>query len=514
MAGKENGPYEGKLLAMKKYFLEIVVFISGASLMMLEIVASRILAPYVGTSIIVWTSIIGIVLASLSLGYFLGGRFADRSPKHGFLGKILILASLSIALAHLITPFITTFLTDNFLDLRFIAFLSSLLIFGPTSLFLGMVTPYAIKLRLKSLEKTGSISGNLFAISTVGSILGTFATGFFLIPFFGTRTILVVVSLLLLFAALLIFALKKSAKKVIVMVVILIFAVALLFRLEGKKSSGVVLEKDTLYNKILLEKRKVKDTDREVLLLRTGISKQSAMYLDDKYELAAEYTKYFRLGGLFNPNLKKVLKIGGGAYSYPKDFLKRNPEGHIDVVEIDPGISKVARDHFYLKDNPRLNIYHQDARVFLNRTGKVYDGVYIDAYGSGLSTPFHLTTIEAVKKIHDLLGEDGVVIVNIAASFEGERSKFLKAEIKTYETFFPQIYTFATSGAEDPYKYQNIILVALKSTEKPEFTSTNPLYSKLLDNLWEKPLTSELPVLTDNYAPVEHYSLIYTRKND
>ncbi|MCD4747143.1 MAG: fused MFS/spermidine synthase [Bacteroidales bacterium] len=184
---------------MKKFLLEIIVFVCGAVVMAFEILGSRVLGPYVGTSISVWTSIIGVILGSLSLGYWLGGRIADRNPSFKTLSVIIFLSAVFIAISTLIKAFLLNFLLDFIIDIRWVSVIASLILFAIPSILLGMVSPYAVKLKIKSLSKSGSTAGNLYAISTLGSITGTFLAGFYLIPNFKITNILYILSLTLIF---------------------------------------------------------------------------------------------------------------------------------------------------------------------------------------------------------------------------------------------------------------------------------------------------------------------------
>lgn len=154
-----------------------------------------------------------------------------------------------------------------------------------------------------------------------------------------------------------------------------------------------------------------------------------------------------------------------------------------------------------------MHIYHQDARIFLNKNKKKYDAVYIDAFTAHASIPYHLTTIEAIEKIYNSLNENGVVLLNIIGSLEGKNSRFLKAEHKTYASFFPQVFLFPVWGVDDENLVQNIILIALKSESENIFEKENLEFQGFLNNLWDKTITTKLPILTDDFAPVDYYAL-------
>jgi MFS family permease len=196
---------------MKRFFLEIVVFVCGAVVMAYEIIGSRMLGPYVGTSYEVWTSIIGIILLSLSLGYYLGGRIADRRPFFGLFSLIIVLASFFIFLSTLVKDILLDYLLKVIVNINLVSILASILLFAVPALLLGMVSPFAVRLKIKNLQTSGLTVGNLYAISTMGSIVGTFLAGFYLIPSFRITLILYLLAgILLLFASLFYLTYKDS----------------------------------------------------------------------------------------------------------------------------------------------------------------------------------------------------------------------------------------------------------------------------------------------------------------
>jgi spermidine synthase len=207
----------------------------------------------------------------------------------------------------------------------------------------------------------------------------------------------------------------------------------------------------------------------------------------------------------FKPDFQKTLIIGGAGYSFPKEYLRKYPGKQIDVVEIDPQMTQIARDHFRLKDDANLRIFHEDGRIFLNRTADKYDAILIDAFGSIYSVPFQLTTVEAVRKMSGALADDGVVILNLISAIEGEKSGFLQSEYKTFAEVFPSVVLFNLSPDRPNDKTRNLILVASKSG-RISFDSSDAELSDLLGYRREKPLNLTMPVLTDDLAPVEYYN--------
>ncbi len=277
--------------------------------------------------------------------------------------------------------------------------------------------------------------------------------------------------------------------------------------------SPFVFEGDSAYNHII-----VKDTidennnDAEVRILYLATESHSGIY-KNLNELYASYHRFYRLDNLFKPKIEKALTLGGGAYVAPRDFLQRFPKALMTVVEIDPKVTEVARQYFQLKTDPRLKIDHEDGRIFLNNNQEKFDVIYVDAFSSYYSIPFQLTTKEATEKIYDSLTDDGIFILNIIAALGGEKAKFFQAEYKTLQLVFPQIYLFPTHyyNGENQDKYQNLVLIATKNSKrltKQELAEKATSKQKeLLEHLWQGPieLDPSLPILTDNFAPVDYY---------
>jgi len=187
---------------MKKFTLELVAFFCGAVVMSFEIVGSRMLGPYVGTSMFAWTSIIGVILLSLSIGYYWGGRIADMRPRADILSLYIFIAGLFLIITVLIKGFILESLTHSIDNIHIVSVIASLILFTVPSVLLGMVSPFAVRIKMKSVEKSGSTVGNLYSVSTIGSIVGVFLTGFYLIPNFKISQIIMVLAIIIFATAL------------------------------------------------------------------------------------------------------------------------------------------------------------------------------------------------------------------------------------------------------------------------------------------------------------------------
>ncbi len=491
---------------MFKYSLELVVFICGAAVMILEMVGSRMMAPYLGTSIIVWTSLIGIILGFLSLGYWLGGKLADIKPSYRIFSLVILLSSLFVLLMIFIQAPILELIQSLFSNIYLGTVFSALFLFAIPSTLLGIVSPYAARLKIKSLDRSGEAVGSLYALSTLGSIVGTFAAGFVLIPFMGTVKILYFISISLLVSSLLAYSGHLLKFKIAAIVSILIFS----FFPYSQFGNKVIADIDSKYSRILLKKDTHGKTQEPILKLSIDpFGDQSAMFLDEKKrgELVFKYSEFYDLADYFRKDLDHSLLLGGAAYSYPKHYLKTYPDSKLDVVEIDPEMTRIAKKYFHLQESPRLNIYHQDGRVFLNNTDQKYDAIFVDAYSSSLSAPYQLTTQEAVAEMYEHLNDNGVVLANVISSISGKMGKFLRAEYWTYKSVFPQVYLFPVDNKNRGDIFQNIVIMAIKSDRKLDLDTSNPKFREYLDHLWQKRVEKDVPIMTDEHAPAEYYIL-------
>lgn len=497
------------MISNREFTLEIVVFVSGAVVMVFELVGSRVIAPYVGTSIYVWTSLIGVILASLSIGYYVGGYLADKRPSLRPLALIITFSAVAIAFSAFAKDILSIGISASRVAPEIKSIMISLILFAPASFLLGMVSPYAVRLRMSDITKSGRTAGNLYAISTAGSIFGTFLAGFYIIPNLGSTNSLIVLSAVLLLTAVLLLLGEKMERSVKAAIFLLIIFLGLAQVVSIAEQKILVADVDTEYNRILVLATTDYATKKPILALATDpYGTQAAMFTDGTDDLVFNYTKFYRLFSHFVPNPKNALMIGGSAYTYPRDFIKNYPSAKMDVVEIDPGVTDIARKYFGLKDEKNLAIWHQDARVYLNENKKKYDVIFGDAFNSSAAIPFQLTTKEAVIKEYDALGDGGVIMVNIISAIEGEKGKFARAEYTTYKAVFPQVFLFAVQYVNDGAKVQNVMLVALKSRKVPEWKSPNKEIDGFLSQVWKKPIADDMPVLTDDFAPVEYYKRV------
>ena len=490
---------------IKSFALELTVFVCGALVMIYEITGSRLLSPFIGSSTYVWTSLIGVILAALSLGYWLGGKTADLKPDLKILASIIFLAGGTVAVTILFKDIVLSIVANSPMILELKSLVAALLLFAPASALLGFVTPYAVKLKMSSLADSGKTVGRLYALSTVGSIFGTFLAGFFLIPFVGSVKTLYLIGFCLIGLSILLapFAVTKTSLTVLILFVFGIFTTELQSYYLLKTSD--LHDIDTEYSRVQVFTMTDEQSGRKIRAMAIDPQFiQSKMYLDSD-ELASEYAKYYHLIRHFKPDFQTTLLIGGAGYSFPKEYLKTYPDKQIEVVEIDPQMTEIAKKYFNLQENANLKIFHEDGRIFLNKSeSNKYDAVLMDAFGSLFTVPFQLTTVEAVAQINRALRPDGVVIFNIGGAVKGKASRFLQAELATYKQVFPQVYLFKVRPERADEDVQNLIIVASKSVNPIVLKSDDAQISKLLENLYKQPVETHENVLTDDLAPVEY----------
>lgn len=490
--------------------LRIVVFGSGAVLMALEIVGSRILAPYFGSSVYVWGSLISIFLAALSLGYYFGGVAADRWPRAGVLALMLGSAGILTLLLPLVSrPILEAFSTWD-LGPRMNPLLASIVLFVLPSILMGATSPFAIKLAATDLATVGNTAGILYAISTAGSIVGTLLTAFVLIPAMGVRAILYTLgaSLIVLSGLMGVRAARvvRAAATVAVVTLLLAFPAGAQVQCGDTK---IIFEKDTVYHRIKVAE------DNCYRWLHFDRSRQGGMFLSDPRESPLRYPDYFLLGWLFNPGIKKVLMVGLGSGSIPKRLIGDFPGVLVDSVELDPVVVDVAKKYFALRDHPRHRIFVQDGRQYIKKTDEKYDFIIMDAYFAE-GVPFHLVTREFFQQVRAKLAPGGIVGANIVGFLDGPNSQLFKAIYKTYAAEFTGLYLFPVNFQydRDETDVRTIILFVTgkQGITKRTLAATlaelrlrkqvpSALHDDYVGDFYDKPVsTADVPLMTDDHS--------------
>ena len=486
---------------MNKYKLEITVFLSGALTMILELIAARILSPYVGSSNLIWTTIIGIMLTSMSIGYWFGGKMADKNKENDIkiLSNYLLVSAIATSIIPILEVVFIDVLSQMSSNLILVAIICATVTFGIPSFLLATVSPIAVKIKNNSMNHIGATSGKISSLSTIGSIFGTFFAGFILIPNLGVRNIILGCSILLWILSIYLFN-KKDKKYYILMIVELVIIIGLnllggyLFQV---KNPEITRDIDSEYSRIWVTNVNAGENTYKTLQVDTGLES----YINQTTgEMGATYLYYYDLFEYYNKEAKDALMIGGAAYTYPMHYLKKYENKTIDVVEIDKTMTEIAEEEFGLdKNNPNLGLITQDGRSYLNYNEKKYDTVFIDAF-KGLNAPFELTTYEAMQKVYNSLNENGTVITNIISSIEGDESDFIKYEYSTYKAVFDEVKVFKVNPNRLDDEEQNLILVGIKGNGNIN-ADIEEKYSELLSNEI-KDFNSDKSIVTDDYAPI------------
>ncbi len=502
--------------------LQAVVFCGGAILMSLEILGSRVLAPSYGSSIFVWGSLIGVVLGALTVGYWLGGVLADARPRAGTLAVILLSAGALVwAIPSLVGPAVR--MAGG--DARFGPLATAMGLFFLPTLLMGMVSPYAIRLRGPASGSLGRTAGVLYALSAAGSVAGTLGTAFFLIPWLGVAQLIRILGAGLVFLAALALAATATTRRIAVLpalaAVFLVLASGGRDPVAGNGGRGaenawdssaprVIFQKDSIYHRI----RVTEDHAARYLLFDN--SRQSGMALDDPFRSVFDYTDYVHLGFALRPRIRDVLVIGLGGGLIPKQIWKDHPDSRVDVVEIDPEVVRVARRYFALPEDERLRVYVEDGRRFLEATDRRYDLIVLDAYYAH-AIPFHLATREFLELVRSRLRSDGMVAANVAGALAGPRSALFASFYHTVAQVFPERYVFAAGWAREgnAEKLRSIVLLAGSGRSLPPPAMAQAMAAaeqrgvrrehlrRAADLVAYVPDLSVARLLTDDRAPVE-----------
>ncbi len=478
-------------------FASAFAFVGSGSLLVLEIVAGRIIAPSVGVSLYTWTSVIGVVLAGLTLGNYLGGKLADRRPARTTLSAIYLAAAVASALILFFARDVGAFTAPtSWPAIIQVLWITGIMFFLP-SVVLGMPTSMLVKLSLSSLDSTGRVVGDVQAAASAGSIVGVFLTGFALISWFGTRAIVAgVVVVLLILAALshpyltdtsrVARAVRNQPAFAIVPVVVLAATLTLTMTAKSqclKESNYFCID--------------VADNASGLRELRLDLLIHGVVNPRNPAELIYPYEKLYQQvteSTFPKHDALTSFQIGGGTYSFPR-YLAANYRAHSVVAEIDPEVTAVARSKFGLKDTPAIEIHHEDARVALNErpAGDRYDLVLGDAFND-IAVPYHLTTEEFNEKVSDHLSPRGLYLVNVV---DGRKYDFLRSFMKTLAKTFRNVGLMTVPGQPVQGERATFVVVAAQR-ELPRLQTIAGL-----DRLQQFLNERDTVELKDDHVPVD-----------
>lgn len=493
------------------HFLIITALLCGALIMVVEVLGSRVLGPFYGVSLFVWTSLITVTLVALAAGYAAGGVLSDKRSSPDYLYGIILGAGFLVLLIPLVKSAVLKLCLP--LGLRAGSLASALLLFGPSLFLLGCVSPYLIKIAAREMVNIGRTVGVFYAVSTAGSFFGTLLTGFVLIAYLGVDRIFTVVGVFLVCLALAYFLFFRKRWQVLPLLLVvplfLVHAVAPASKImpNGTRVTKV-FEKDGFYGNVkVIDYSYGRAHTRELVidgLVQGGVDMNNGLSIYD-YAYFMEFLPY----GL-HPAGKDCLVIGLGAGLVPRWYEERGVK--VDVVDIDPNMPGIAREYFGFRVSGDIVI--SDARYFLGNTDKQYDYIILDVF-NGDTTPGHVLSVEAMRLLKDRLTPSGVLAVNLAGSIKQEA--FMTASvIRTMQSVFETVDVYPTFFPEGGDGWGNLAIVAYHSARVPlrlEAIGNFPVHpvSSSVKSLVAKPfpLSREIPaiILSDDYNPIDFYDI-------
>lgn len=500
----------GIITSMRKSntFLYVTVFAGGLVSLSVELTASSLLRPHFGTANLVWATIIGLILLYLTVGYFVGGRWADRSPQHSTLYQIVAWAGFTVGLVPFLAHPVVSLASPGFQNFRIAllggSFVVVVLLFSVPVTLLGCISPFVVRLAVKDVSSSGKVAGRVYAVSTLGSFLGAFLPDLLLVPLIGTRNTFVLLSLLLSGVAWIgLLSKSVSIKRTRVILYLamptLVILLALIQRGQPVKASAsgdVIYETESGYNYIQVVEKS--DGCRH-LLLNEGAGIHS-ISCPNQLQTPGPWD-YFLIAPYFNPppyhpeQVERVALIGLAAGTIAEQYTEVYGPLPIDGVEIDPEVVRVGRTYFEMVQ-PNLNPVVADGRAYLANTDHRYTVVGVDAYRLPYIPP-HLTTVEFFQQVRDHLTSDGVLVINVGRTAEDYR--LVRAMIGTLREIFP-----STHVIDVPSSFNAIVVATVRPTGPSNLAANLPL---LEDDAFLHPTALRA---VDNLHPVEPSEVVFT----
>jgi spermidine synthase len=496
-----------------------VAFVTGAIVMSFEMLGSRYLNPYFGSGIYTWAALISTVLIALTAGYFLGGALADRTASPALLALTVMIGSAYLLAMPSFAQPVLEFVLAAIDDIRMGSLLSALaLMFLPVT-FLGMYSPFAIRLLLRSAQRSGRVSGAVYGVSTAGSIVGTLGTTFFLIPTIGSRAITLTLGAIGLAAGLMLLAVARRERRA--GAVLLILVLTALAPPAGRAESlideevraamlarpnGRIAHIETEYNDVFITRR------QNQLVMSFQVKgwdyTESIANLLDRDDLPLRYAQVMTIATIYPETPRKILMLGLGGGSISTYLGRFMPEAAITTVEIDPGVITAAKTYFGLRESERMRYRAGDGRVFLNRSNELYDLILLDAYRGGY-VPFHLLTREFYALVKQRLAPGGAAAFNVH-----DGSKLYASTVKTLGDVFAAVDLYPTGvgeviavAAAAPLDKDTLERRAVALQERHGFRFPLP---QLLQRRMDKPQSQAqtADIITDDFAPADVYDVM------
>lgn len=495
---------------MKKWYLPIVVAITGACILIVELVAIRALAPYFGNTLYSVSSVITVVLLALSIGYYVGGRMADKTQSFSLFFWLILVSGVSVFLQLYLSQLLLP-LWGHQLPLTVGPLVFSIILFFVPGLILGTLSPFAIALQktIVQNEGIGSVAGSIYSLSTIGSIIGSLSSGFVLVPLLGIqKTFIVVGTILILLGFFGLLCTNARKKTVITVTLCMVFAIVSLLLMQAETTQAQMLyDREGVYERLQVVDANL--NGRPVRYLFQDRSTSSALYTDTD-ELVFIYSQFLYAYRAFKPDLQSALFLGAGAYTMPKVLLKEEPRVTIDAVEIEPELIDLAQEYFGLEADERLRNHIEDGRRFLQKSDEEYDLIFADVYRSLYAIPSHFLSREFFDLAHSRLSDDGIFMGNVIGTLSRADGDLTFAAIRTFRETFPHGIVVATQTPRSG-QIQNILLIGSKRDEPldvcdPELrTSDVPAIAQLCSKTVDLDRFDEERafLFTDDHAPVD-----------
>jgi spermidine synthase len=494
----------------------LLAFIASACSLIIELVAGRIMAPLIGVSLYTWTSIIGVVLAGISLGNFIGGKLADRFASRRTLGLLFLISGLAALSVLYTASALAGYKGPPSLPLMLRIVLLTGAIFFLPSLMLGTISPLLVKLTLRDLERSGDVVGKIYAISTAGSIVGTFATGFYLVSLLGTRAIMLGVSVTLFLLALLFgdWSWRGSTRVRLASVLLLLATGSSGYWLGSHSSLKADCLRETNYYCIKVQDQEAGGEMMKALVLDHLVHSFNSIENPEKLSYGYEYiyAAFTEYKARQRPERRlRALFIGGGGYTFPRYIEALYPGSVIDVIEIDPEVTRTAIEYLGLNPNGVIRSINFDARLVMEQmpADQVYDLIIGDAF-HGVAVPYHLTTKEFNDYVRAHLAPDGIYMLNI---IDGRKGEFARSEARTLRATFP--YVAAMPVIENYADFPANLWVLVGSPQwldRPAYLAATEAAPRpdITQHLWDGEKLKDFlasgysALLTDEYAPVDN----------
>ncbi len=476
------------------------IFLSSAALLVLEMVAGRLLAPYIGVSLYSWTSIIGVILAGLSLGNWLGGVWADRGARERSAGSVLLLAGVYSLMSLALLSRLASGIVESGVGLLASGFLLAIALFFVPAVLLGVVTPLLTTLALQLDTRTGHVVGRMHALAAVGSIAGTFAAGYWLIQYFGTYSVVVGTAAGLFLLALPLFRFPKAPTLIAAASVVAIALAGGLAKAPCDRESNyfcIRIADHSADAPFGNAKGMVLDH-----LLHSINHEQDPSLMIAPYVHAMDEIVHQHFGDRYEDGLRYFF-AGGGAYTQPRAVGALSPASSVTVAELDPEVTQTAVESLYV-DTSAMTVIHEDARRALWQSEGPFDVVIGDVFHD-VAIPFHLVTREFFQLVKSRLTEDGVLAMNVVDAFPDPR--LVKSVLNALRSVFPHTAVWVDRLPDNPTRVTYII-TARQHGEWPDRIAARrgpPRSWYRIDEPMSRTGTpfDELPLLSDTYAPVE-----------